>query len=139
MAAVLRDLGDHAFEEFGNELRRRGAMRGEMKVVYEEIRTTTTRVVTGGELQAVTAMLGSLSLGGGGGGGGGVKALPPPPFASGGSYAPASARSKFKTEICRDWAKGGCPRGWDCSFAHGATEINQSRVNPTNRFELLNY
>ena len=44
MTAVLRDLGDHAFEEFGNELRRRGAMRGEMKVVYEEIRTTTTRV-----------------------------------------------------------------------------------------------
>jgi hypothetical protein len=44
--------------------------------------------------------------------------------------APASARSKFKTEICRDWAKGGCPRGRDCSFAHGATEINQSRVNP---------
>ena len=138
MAAVLRDLGDHAFEEFGNELRRRGAMRGEMKVVYEEIRTTTTRVVTGGEPRAVTAMLGSLSLGGGGGGGGGVvKALPLPSCASGWSNAPASARSKFKTEFCRDWAKGGCPRGRDCSFAHGATEINQSRVNPTHRFELL--
>jgi hypothetical protein len=140
MAAVLRDLGDQAFEEFGAELRRRGAMRGEMKVVYEEIRTTSTRVVTSGDPQAAAAMLKSLSFGGGGGGGGGggssgmLALLPPPPpgtptrarlphppAASGGAPDPASAPPKSK--ICRHWAKGNCTRGRKCSYAHGETDM----------------
>ena len=113
MAAVLRDLGDQAFEEFGAELRRRGAMRGEMKVVYEEIRTTSIRVVTSGDPQAAGVMLRSLSLGGGGGGG--SMALLPPP---------ASAPPKSKTVICKHWAKGNCTFGRKCFFAHGETDMN---------------
>jgi hypothetical protein len=37
--------------------------------------------------------------------------------------------SRYKTQICRAWAEGGCPAGEHCPAAHGATELRTEADN----------
>lgn len=33
--------------------------------------------------------------------------------------------NKFKTSMCRDHSRGGCPRGIHCTFAHSEEELEK--------------
>jgi len=81
-AAVARQISDRAFQEVGEELKSKGALRGEIKYVYEEIRTVRVQRVehvasgggigpTGGGRIAAAASGGRPAIAGGGKGGGG--------------------------------------------------------------------
>jgi len=82
-AAVARQISDKAFQEVGEELRSKGALRGEIKYVYEEIRTVRVQRVqhvasgggsgpAGGGRIAAAASGGRPAIAGGGGRGGGA-------------------------------------------------------------------
>lgn len=137
-AAVCRELGPRAFEEFGAELRARGRMRGETERVFRTIsQTVITVVAPGGALPVVAgaplaaaaaAALSPLSLGmhpstPRNGKGKGPKA-PASPRSSASSSASSAAGSewvrcsdKFGDKRCRDG--GGCENA-RCGFAHPA-------------------
>lgn len=78
VAAVVRELGERAFADYGRELRARGAMTGETAVIFQQIQTVTvTCSGSGGDLAKALAGMTGLRLcdsaAGGGGGGGGAR------------------------------------------------------------------
>jgi len=70
-AAVARQISDRAFQEVGEELKSKGALRGEVLTVYEEIRTVRIRRVVGPAAQGGGRGRPALKAGRGGVGHGG--------------------------------------------------------------------
>ena len=46
---------------------------------------------------------------------------------------PAYSYEKYKTEMCRNWQRGNCEFGERCTFAHGAIELRQKRLQEEGR------
>lgn len=56
------------------------------------------------------------------------------------SLQPHNNNNKFKTSMCRDHSRGGCPRGAHCTFAHSEEELERQVSLPylqqTARFNI---
>lgn len=84
------------------------------------------RLVVRGLLDFVSSHSGSGGGGGASGGGGSqrsaVRGQSEQPGGTHGSHG-----VKYKTSLCRDLLRGGCPRGPNCTFAHSEEELDRYR------------
>ena len=81
----------------------------------------------------VRGLVDFMSTHGGGGGGGGGGGNRTGNGGGGGcrqseSITHGSHGVKYKTSLCRDLLRGGCPRGTNCTFAHSEEELDKYRL-----------
>ena len=119
VAAVLKEVSDASFEAYGEELRTRGAMRDEVRVVYELIRTVRVVRTHGAPSRAGGLAMASLDMDDMTRHMGMLTAGPSRAHAEPHFKAHAEPHFKAHAEPCTHFFKTGyCRYGDKCKFAH---------------------